>query len=186
MLSDKLCKLYLSRFWKVVGLERGPLSLVSTIEVLLGRKSSGSSLENRDHGRRDPSRWPRDTHYPQKLALTSLTSGGRLVGLVHSWSKATEFVCLVISLSHCDNFSRTSTDGSIMFKTVPSAEYSSVLGMEAVLVPANWPMQCHILTILLRCCHSVNLLHCMIQTLPDGTWSTFVERTMPVILQNQL
>jgi hypothetical protein len=30
------------------GLERGPLSLVSTIEELLGRNSSGSSLENRD------------------------------------------------------------------------------------------------------------------------------------------
>jgi hypothetical protein len=30
----------------VVGLERGPLSLVSKIEELLGRKSSGSSLEN--------------------------------------------------------------------------------------------------------------------------------------------
>jgi hypothetical protein len=35
-----------------VGLERGPLSLVSTIEELLGRKSSGSGLENRDYGRR--------------------------------------------------------------------------------------------------------------------------------------
>jgi hypothetical protein len=31
-----------------VGLERGPLSLVSAIEELLGRKSSGSGLENRD------------------------------------------------------------------------------------------------------------------------------------------
>jgi hypothetical protein len=30
-----------------MGLELGPLSLVSTIEELLGRKSSGSSLENR-------------------------------------------------------------------------------------------------------------------------------------------
>jgi hypothetical protein len=30
----------------VVGLERGPLSLVSTIEELLGRKSSGSGLES--------------------------------------------------------------------------------------------------------------------------------------------
>jgi hypothetical protein len=30
---------------EVVGLERGPLSLVSTIEELLGRKSSGSGLE---------------------------------------------------------------------------------------------------------------------------------------------
>jgi hypothetical protein len=33
-----------------VGLERVPLSLVSTIEELLGRKSSGSVLENRDYG----------------------------------------------------------------------------------------------------------------------------------------
>jgi hypothetical protein len=31
-------------FWEVVGLERGPLSLVSTIEELLGRKSRGSVL----------------------------------------------------------------------------------------------------------------------------------------------
>jgi hypothetical protein len=35
-----------------VGLERGPLSLVSTIEELLGRKSSGSGLEIREYGRR--------------------------------------------------------------------------------------------------------------------------------------
>jgi hypothetical protein len=40
----------------VVGLERGPLSLVSTTEELLEIKSSGSCLENREYGRRDPSR----------------------------------------------------------------------------------------------------------------------------------
>jgi hypothetical protein len=40
-------------FWEVVGMERGPLSLVSTIEELLERKSSGFSLENRDYGRRE-------------------------------------------------------------------------------------------------------------------------------------
>jgi hypothetical protein len=38
-----------------VGLERGPLSLVSTIEELLGRNSSGSGLESREYGLRDPS-----------------------------------------------------------------------------------------------------------------------------------
>jgi hypothetical protein len=38
-----------------VGLERGPLILVSTTEELLGRKSSGSGQESRDYGRRDPS-----------------------------------------------------------------------------------------------------------------------------------
>jgi hypothetical protein len=40
----------------LVGLERGPLSFVSTIEELLERKSSGSGLENREYGSRDPSR----------------------------------------------------------------------------------------------------------------------------------
>jgi hypothetical protein len=43
-------------FWEVVGLKRGPLSLVSTTEELLGW-SSGYGLENREYGRRDPSRW---------------------------------------------------------------------------------------------------------------------------------
>jgi hypothetical protein len=43
-------------FWVVVGLERGPLSLVSTIEEPLERKSSGFFLEHRDYGPRDPSR----------------------------------------------------------------------------------------------------------------------------------
>jgi hypothetical protein len=38
---------------EIVGLERGPLSLVSTTEELLGRISSGSGLESREYGRRD-------------------------------------------------------------------------------------------------------------------------------------
>jgi hypothetical protein len=80
-----------------VGLERGPLSLVSTIEEILERKSSGSGREMREYGRKDPSSWPRGTFYPQKLALTSLTSGGRSVGIVRSWTQATEF-SLVFSL----------------------------------------------------------------------------------------
>jgi hypothetical protein len=37
-------------FWEVVGLERGPLSLVSTIVGLLARKSSGFCLEIREYG----------------------------------------------------------------------------------------------------------------------------------------
>jgi hypothetical protein len=37
---------------KVVVLERGPISLVSTTKELLGRNSSGSGLENGDYGRR--------------------------------------------------------------------------------------------------------------------------------------
>jgi hypothetical protein len=74
-----------------VGLERGPLSLVSTIEELLERNSSGSGLEIQECGSREPSRWPHDTLYPQKLALTSPTIGGRSVGIVGSRTQATEF-----------------------------------------------------------------------------------------------
>jgi hypothetical protein len=50
-----------------------------------------SGLENRKYGRGDPSRWPRDTFYLQKLALTSPTSGGCSIGIVRSRTKATEF-----------------------------------------------------------------------------------------------
>jgi hypothetical protein len=41
---------------KVVGLERGPRSLVSTTEQLLGSNSSASGIEMREYRRRDPSR----------------------------------------------------------------------------------------------------------------------------------
>jgi hypothetical protein len=75
----------------VVGLELGPLSLASTIEELLGRKSSVSGLENLEYGSGDPLRWPRDSLYPQNLAQISPTSGIRSVGIVRSRTQATEF-----------------------------------------------------------------------------------------------
>jgi hypothetical protein len=65
-----------------VGLERGPLSLVRIIEELLEWKSNGSGQKSRINDRGDPLRLPRDTLYPQKLALTSPTSGGLSVGIV--------------------------------------------------------------------------------------------------------
>jgi hypothetical protein len=78
-------------FCEIVDLERGPLSLVSTTEELLGRKSSGNSLEDREYGRSDPSRRPLGTLYPQKLALTSLTTDSRSVGIIRSRTQAKEF-----------------------------------------------------------------------------------------------
>jgi hypothetical protein len=74
-----------------VGLVLGALSLVSTIGELLGRKSSGSDLKIREYGRKNPSCRPRGTLYPQTLALTSLTSCGRTVGIVRSRYQVTEF-----------------------------------------------------------------------------------------------
>jgi hypothetical protein len=85
---SRRCKI----FW-VVGLERGPISLVSTIEELFEKKkkSSGAGLENREYGRRDPSCRPRGTLYQQTLALTSPTGGCRPVGMVCSWTQTKEF-----------------------------------------------------------------------------------------------
>jgi hypothetical protein len=89
-------------FWEVVGLKRDPLSLVGSIEELLGRKGSCCGLENNEYGCRDPSGWPRGTLYPQKLALSSPTSGGRSVGIVHSRTQATEIsVPLTYALLSC-------------------------------------------------------------------------------------
>jgi hypothetical protein len=56
-----------------------------TSEILIKYLVQLSGLENRDYGSRDSSRWPRGTLYPQKLALISLTSGGR------STTQTTEF-----------------------------------------------------------------------------------------------
>jgi hypothetical protein len=42
------------------------------------------------NGRGNSLSWPRNTIYPQKLALTSPTSGGRSVGIVRLRTKATE------------------------------------------------------------------------------------------------
>jgi hypothetical protein len=43
------------------------------------------------NNRGDTLRWPRDTLYPQKLALTLLTRGSRSVGIVRLQYKDTEF-----------------------------------------------------------------------------------------------
>jgi hypothetical protein len=76
-------------FWEVVGLERGPLSLMRIIEELF-QGNSGSGLENR---------CLRDTLYPLKWALTSPTSGGRSIGIVRfaDWNhEVCLFVCFVV------------------------------------------------------------------------------------------
>jgi hypothetical protein len=78
-------------FWEIVGPERVPLSLVSITGELLKWKSSGSGSRKSRLTAWGRLRWPRDTLYPQKLAVTSLTSGGRSVGLLRLRAKAKEF-----------------------------------------------------------------------------------------------
>jgi hypothetical protein len=80
-------------FWEAAGLERGPHSLVRTTEELrvLQGNVAAPVYKTEINDRGNPLRWPRDTLYSQNLPLTSPTSGGRSVGIVHSRTKATEF-----------------------------------------------------------------------------------------------
>jgi hypothetical protein len=76
---------------KVVSLERGPLSLVSTTEVLHDRKVAAPvyKTENTAVGIRHADPVAPSIH--KKLAITSQTSGGHSVGIVHSRTQTTEF-----------------------------------------------------------------------------------------------
>jgi hypothetical protein len=65
-------------FWEVVGLKRGPLSLVSTIEEVHGRNSCGSGLENQYYGLGDPPPRLRDTPLSAKVGTNFSDKGWSL------------------------------------------------------------------------------------------------------------
>jgi hypothetical protein len=109
-----------------MGLERGPLSLVSTTEELLERRSRGSGLESQEYGRRYPSHWPRSTLYPQKPGSNSadkphslgrygsLADSGQGVRFVFGW--------VTLLLDHCHN------NELIWYCVEPSSAIKSKLG----------------------------------------------------------
>jgi hypothetical protein len=70
--------------WACMTCYRDSLLLLLLLLLLFG-------LENREYGCMDPWRWPRGTLYPQKLALTSPTSGGYSVGVVRWRTQDTKF-----------------------------------------------------------------------------------------------
>jgi hypothetical protein len=76
---------------KAVGLERGPLSLVSTTEELLDRKVAAPvyTIENTAVGIRHADHVAPSIR--KKLAITSPTSGGRFVAIVRSRTQTMEF-----------------------------------------------------------------------------------------------
>jgi hypothetical protein len=72
-------------FWEVVGLERGQLSPVTTIEELLWRESSGSGLEKRENAV--------GIHHADHVPPTS---GGCSVGIVRSRTQVREFSLAIV------------------------------------------------------------------------------------------
>jgi hypothetical protein len=79
-------------FLEVVGQECGPPSLVSKIEKLFGRKSSVSGLENLEY---DHCAHHTTPSICKMLTVTSPTSGGHLVSIVRSWTKAHRICTLI-------------------------------------------------------------------------------------------
>jgi hypothetical protein len=73
-----------------------------------------NQCRNRDCSHRDLSRSSRDTLHPQKLTVTSLTSGSCLVGIVRSQTQATELLLLHYTTNYTiatkpTHFSRSET-----------------------------------------------------------------------------
>jgi hypothetical protein len=90
-----------------VSLERGPLSLVGTIEELLGINSSCSCVGSL-----------------KKLALTSPTSGSRSLSIVRSRMKVTEFLFYVLNESRTLDSVRKHNNYIITFADHMSARYT--------------------------------------------------------------
>jgi hypothetical protein len=86
-------------FWEVVSLERGLLSLGSTTEELLGRKSSGSGLEIREYGRRGYAALTTDITLTEKVG-TNFADNCWLFGRYSSladWGHRVCFVCFSVA-----------------------------------------------------------------------------------------
>jgi hypothetical protein len=62
---------------------------------------------------------PRGTLYPQKLAITSPTSGGRSVGIVRSQTQTMEFVLFFFVLLGNEHLEQYHTSDLLLLFTTP-------------------------------------------------------------------
>jgi hypothetical protein len=72
--------------------------------------------------------------YPQKLALTSPTGGGRSVGMVRSLTKATEFVCLFVLVTYYIKMPYKIPSFSAVWEKIVTGKASRRLNHESVIL----------------------------------------------------
>jgi hypothetical protein len=84
---------------KVVGVEQGPLSLVSTTEELLDRKVAAPVYKTENTAVRIRHADHVAPSICKKLAITSPTRGGRSVGIVRSRTQTMEFSLVLFTFT---------------------------------------------------------------------------------------
>jgi hypothetical protein len=80
-----------TRFPEVVGLERGPLSLKSTIESYLEENVVAPAYKAENTAIGDPLRWPRGTPLSAEVGSNLADKRQSLVDIVRSQTQATKF-----------------------------------------------------------------------------------------------
>jgi hypothetical protein len=99
-----------------VGLERGPLSLLSIIEELLERKSSSFGLEIRDCGCNGSAALTTRHPYIRKSWHESCLQAAVTLGVICLWTQTTDFAYLQSREFICDISS--SANSLVMFLVI--------------------------------------------------------------------
>jgi hypothetical protein len=90
---------------------------------------SFKGLENRDYGRGDPLRCPRDTLYQPKLALTLPTGCRRSVGIVRLRTKTTEFSLSLFQSMFPFEVIKSGSAGEISVNCFEKSRYLSIYSL---------------------------------------------------------